>query len=160
MTYLTSLRERRASRLADAADISGVDHTAAFPELSPTQRALAMLIVSGHGDTRVERMATLKMSERVYDTHRLTVMRKLGVRTDVQLTLVAVARGYLPAPTQTTQPSTDFDLAVAALRGCQLVLDVFDLEGCTDCDDTRALRQWLAEATERGYLQHTIMKVL
>lgn len=96
MAETTSLSYRDTARLTlelRSSQLPGAIRC--FPELSPTERIVAMLIASGFGPSARHRVEKLHMSHQTYGTHRLSVFRKLGVESDVQLALMAVKRRYL-----------------------------------------------------------------
>lgn len=73
--------------------LPGALHT--FPELTKTERFVAMMIASGEDRSAIDRRKRLGISPGTYARHRENIMRTLGLHNDVQLALLAVRRGYL-----------------------------------------------------------------
>lgn len=80
----------------------------AFPELTEREREVAIALC--RGQTNREIAAALDISIKTIDTHRGHVLKKLHLRGNVELCLLAVKRGYIRASevvvidTETTCP--------------------------------------------------------
>lgn len=74
--------------------------TPSFPELTERERQVAICIC--RGQTGHEVAATLDFSVKTYDTHRGHIMKKLNLRHNIELCLLAVKRGYIKAETPAT----------------------------------------------------------
>lgn len=76
------------------------DEPVAFPELTERERQVAIQICRGL--TGHEIAAALDFSVKTYDTHRGHIMKKLNLRHNIELCLLAVKRGYIKAETPAT----------------------------------------------------------
>jgi two-component system response regulator NreC len=65
----------------------------AFPELTEREREVAIALC--RGQTNREIAAALDVSIKTIDTHRGHVLKKLRLRGNVELCLLAVKRGYI-----------------------------------------------------------------
>lgn len=71
-----------------------VDRTLAqFPELTDRERAVALLLVQGEKNKDIAEQ--LDVSVKTVDTHRLHLLKKLGVKNNVLLARLAIRRGYV-----------------------------------------------------------------
>ena len=66
-----------------------------YEALTPRERAV--LHLTGEGLTSVEIGTRLAISGRTAETHRANLMRKLGLRGQIDLVRYTVARGILPS---------------------------------------------------------------
>jgi DNA-binding CsgD family transcriptional regulator len=66
-----------------------------FQLLTPREREVLRLLAEGYTNTAVA--DRLHISPRTAETHRANLMRKLGLRSQVELGRFAVERGILPA---------------------------------------------------------------
>jgi DNA-binding NarL/FixJ family response regulator len=78
--------------------------TPAFPELTERERQVAICIC--RGQTGHEIAASLDFSVKTYDTHRGHIMKKLNLRHNIELCLLAVKRGYIRSESTAVQNAT------------------------------------------------------
>lgn len=69
------------------------DFEGEFPELTERERQVAIRIA--RGSTNREISDELGFSLKTYDTHRQHILKKLALRHNVELCLLAVKRGYI-----------------------------------------------------------------
>lgn len=109
MTPVDTRPERRAmegvraaiSRLVESGKLEGCDDHGvtwlrlprAWPLLTRRERQVARELCTGR--ERSEIALSLGISPKTVDTHRMEVMRKLGVRNEVRLLRLAVVRGWI-----------------------------------------------------------------
>jgi len=72
-----------------------VDGNAVLPKLTPREREIIQLLAEGHRNKRIAQK--LGISVKTVETHRTTVMRKIGVKSIVELVRYAV-RNHLTEP--------------------------------------------------------------
>ena len=66
-----------------------------FAELTAREREVALLLAVGTGNREIAR--SLGVSVKTVDTHRGHVLRKLGLRNNVELARLAIRRGHVAA---------------------------------------------------------------
>ena len=71
------------------------DPNAAIPKLTPREREIIQLLAEGHRNKKIAQK--LGISVKTVETHRTTVMRKIGVKSIVELVRYAV-RNHLTEP--------------------------------------------------------------
>jgi len=72
-----------------------IDGNAVLPKLTPREREIIQLLAEGHRNKRIAQK--LGISVKTVETHRTTVMRKIGVKSIVELVRYAV-RNHLTEP--------------------------------------------------------------
>ena len=72
-----------------------IDGNAVLPRLTPREREIIQLLAEGHRNKRIAQK--LGISVKTVETHRTTVMRKIGVKSIVELVRYAV-RNHLTEP--------------------------------------------------------------
>lgn len=74
---------------------SSVEPTPAHDRLTDREREVFQLVIEGHTNKEIGRR--LFISPRTVEIHRGTMMKKLGVKNQIELLAYAVKRGILPA---------------------------------------------------------------
>ena len=69
--------------------------SAVVPRLTPREREIIQLLAEGHRNKKIAQM--LGISIKTVETHRTALMRKIGVKSIVELVRYAV-RNYLTDP--------------------------------------------------------------
>ncbi len=69
-----------------------LEQAVVFPKLSKREREVALLLVVGK--TNGEIAQALDVSVKTIDTHRGNILKKLGLRNNVELTLFAIRNCY------------------------------------------------------------------
>jgi two-component system response regulator NreC len=69
--------------------------TGPFPTLTERERQVAVALA--HGQTNREIAKQLQISIKTIDTHRGHALKKVGVRNNVELAHVAIAKGWIQA---------------------------------------------------------------
>ncbi len=69
------------------------EETGPYPELSQRQRQVAIGL--SLGETSKDLASKMGISQKTVDTHRQSLMKRLGVKSNVQLALLSVRRGYI-----------------------------------------------------------------
>ncbi len=64
-----------------------------FPTLTPREREVALLLSGGAKNSEIADELTL--SVKTIDTHRASILRKLKVRNNVELALLAAREGWI-----------------------------------------------------------------
>lgn len=70
-------------------------HSDPYHDLTPRQRQVLQMVAEGR--TNIEIAHRLSISPRTVETHRATLMKRLGVRTQAEVVRFAVVRGLVPA---------------------------------------------------------------
>ena len=76
-----------------------------WPGLTVRESEVADLIVLGRERAQIQ--VLFKASSKTYDTHRRNILRKLGLRNNVELCLHAVRNGLLRVEVVTDGPSPE-----------------------------------------------------
>lgn len=83
---------RNPTTISDAPELEP-DVSIPFPELTPRERQVALLLVLGQKNSEIA--VELQLSVKTVDTHRAAILRKMQKRNNVELALLACREKWI-----------------------------------------------------------------